>query len=250
MSCQKMHDTTMLSCSLHDIKVHTTLVDDIKSQKIKADYVREDIWTKKFLQQDTFNIQFDKNGVNDVLIGNNVNQAIWGIIGAFTNLLDVGLNLNEKIEGDYIKKANLTNGYCKTKFFITRSIENENNDDVKLNNFNLFLINKPNETLTRIIEIARKIEDDNCSFKRYSAFLHREIRKLKPQDFHVDIISAGNFMTISDKNLTSFSKTHMKVTNFKKNIKYMIDESMSMSLKNIKAIKLCENNEKISTTKN
>lgn len=57
-------------------------------------------------------------------------------------------------------------------------------------------------------------------------------------------------MSISDKNLSSFSKTHMKITNFKKNIKYMIDESMSMTLKNIKAIKLCENNDKISTTKN
>lgn len=187
MGCQQMYDTSSLSCSLHGIKVHTTLIDENKSQKVKADFIREDVWTKKFLQQDTFVIEFDKNGVNDVLVNKGVNQAIWGMIGAIGNSLDVGLDLTEKIEGDFIIKANETNGYCKTIFFVTRAAKNT--DEIKLSNSHLFLSRRPNESLESSIEIMRKIEDNNCSFKRYSSFLHREVRKLKPQDFSATIVS-------------------------------------------------------------
>ncbi|KAK0162177.1 hypothetical protein PV327_008534 [Microctonus hyperodae] len=226
LSCQELNSS--LHCHFHNTKVHSTFAN-VKQPRPLPKYIIEDIWTKKILQQDIIEIEYNKNGRGTTWISSDIELVGRNMILSLVRLLVIGLDMSKQQTGNFESTSNITFGHCKTKFFVTRSSAIANG---KNSNMNLFLIPRPDDTLTRPLEIDQKVVDNECidKYNWYSFFATRELRKVSPKDVKIKLNTAENFIIINNDNFTSFSRIKVYINNQRDDTKYILDESLSLSL--------------------
>ncbi|XP_034939518.1 uncharacterized protein [Chelonus insularis] len=238
LTCQFMFKN--LQCYFHNVDVQTTYLDEKYKSEINSKFLYEDMWVKKSLVKVSLEVEVTNNEYLIVWISASLEPTGRAVMASLFEPLNLMLNFSSRLSGNFKVSANQTLGICQTSYYVMESSATlSKSNDLGAE---LFLFSRPDETLDKPLQILRKIEDEKCAAKnyaRYSPFAVKEL-KMKANGVNIEMHSLDSSIGISRHNFTSLTKNVFSVTNSNTGTKYIVDESLSVTLQKIEEIRCDE----------
>ncbi|XP_034939519.1 uncharacterized protein [Chelonus insularis] len=236
LTCQLLR--TGYYCYFHDVDIKTILADEKPNANTSMKFMSNDSYLKKLLEQDDVLAETRNQEYMVIWVPKDIEALGRNVITALFQPLNLGLNFQSQLTGNFETKSDTAGGRCKARFLVTRSAEQ---NEGKNSDMEFFLISRPEEPLDRPLEIFKKV-DEKCAndhLYMYSPAVSREYHSFST-NIKIDTHSVEGFTIITRNNISSYGKNVFSITNNQDQTKYLIDESLSVTLYSIEEIKCDE----------
>ncbi|XP_023290162.1 uncharacterized protein LOC105699708 isoform X2 [Orussus abietinus] len=186
--------------------------------------------------EEAFEMNFDRNGVESLLVDKSVSPWTLGIIRLIAGQLHVGADLANRPDGVFEDREVGYAGDCATTFDITRyacdrvgSSESWEKPD--------FVLVLPDVVVPEgnVLEIEKTRHMDRCRYRSDYVFGSDRDFEADPDKVNVNVNYSESRISISDDTFVSTSTTEAVMKGMKRNKKYMITDEIMVTLIGVEA---------------